>query len=97
MKIIVHGAAGRMGNEVVRLISAENSKNEIAVKVDAFGTGDILTSLDEFDGYAQLSRHDLMTIGYCSPHFSSSLSRAISPASFVTAPYTGFRSFINSF
>ena len=52
MKIIVHGAAGRMGNEVVRLISAENSKNEIAVKVDAFGTGDILTSLDEFDGYA---------------------------------------------
>ena len=45
MKIIVHGAAGRMGNEVVRLISAENSKNEIAVKVDAFGTGDILTSL----------------------------------------------------
>ena len=50
MKIIVHGAAGRMGSEVIRLV--ENSSNEIAAKVDAFGTGDILTSLDAFDGDA---------------------------------------------
>ena len=52
MKIIVHGAAGRMGGEVTRLVCAENSKNEIAALVDAFGSGDILTSLDAFDGEA---------------------------------------------
>ena len=41
MKIIVHGAAGRMGREVMRLISAEGSNNTLAAAVDAYGEGDM--------------------------------------------------------
>ncbi len=52
MKIIVHGAAGRMGREVMRLIAAEGSNNTLAAAVDAFGEGDMLTSLDQFSGEA---------------------------------------------
>ena len=52
MKIIVHGAAGRMGREVMRLISAEGSNNTLAAAVDAYGEGDMLTSLDLFSGEA---------------------------------------------
>ncbi len=52
MRIIVHGAAGRMGNEVIRLVTSENSKNQLAAKVDAFGGDDIFTSLDAFEGQA---------------------------------------------
>ncbi len=49
MKIIVHGAAGRMGTEVIRLISGEN---ELAAAVDAFGGEGFLPSLDDFSGEA---------------------------------------------
>lgn len=49
MKIIVHGAAGRMGTEVIRLISGEY---ELAAAVDAFGGEGFLSSLDDFTGEA---------------------------------------------
>ncbi|MBE6600454.1 MAG: 4-hydroxy-tetrahydrodipicolinate reductase [Ruminococcaceae bacterium] len=49
MKIIVHGAAGRMGTEVTRLISGEY---ELAAAVDAFGGEGFLPSLDDFSGDA---------------------------------------------
>ena len=52
MKIIVHGALGRMGQEVLRLVNAEGSGHSLAAAVDAFGEGDVLTSLDKFVGDA---------------------------------------------
>ena len=51
MKIIVNGAAGRMGTEVIRLVTAENSVHELAACVDAFAP-EMLTSLDLFCGDA---------------------------------------------
>ena len=52
MKVIVHGAAGRMGTEVIRLLSAENSGLEAVAAVDAFGGENMLNSLTDFSGEA---------------------------------------------
>ncbi len=52
MKIIVNGAAGRMGTEVLRLINTESSAHELAAAVDAFGGEGFLPSLDDFSGDA---------------------------------------------
>ena len=53
MKIIVHGAAGRMGTEVIKLIEADNSGLELAAAVDAFAAnGNMLAALSDFTGEA---------------------------------------------
>lgn len=52
MKIIVYGAAGRMGTEVIRLVNAQSPELTLAAKVDPYGEGDMLASLDDFSGKA---------------------------------------------
>ena len=50
MKIIVHGASGRMGCEVIKIIERSDDL-ALAAKVDLFGE-DTLGSLDDFSGEA---------------------------------------------
>ena len=47
MKVIVNGACGRMGKEVVRLVNSGFEDSTLAASVDKFGTLDILTSFDD--------------------------------------------------
>ena len=48
MKVIVNGALGRMGKEVVRLLSEEYRGASLSARVDAFGNEDgVYTALDE--------------------------------------------------
>ncbi len=55
MKVIVYGAEGFMGREVVRLLSAGYEGGEIAAKVDAFSSNpDVLKALDDFKGDADV-------------------------------------------
>ena len=60
MKIIVNGACGRMGRELIRLIG-ENSRLELTAKVDAKGDGvEVLTDLTaapEADVIIDFSHH----------------------------------------
>ena len=52
MKIIVNGAGGRMGRELVKLIKAPD---ECAAKIDKYSTDtDMLSSLDEYKGEADV-------------------------------------------
>jgi len=52
-KIIVNGAAGRMGSEVVRLADTGYRGCKCVAKVDISG-GDCLTSIDEYTGEADV-------------------------------------------
>ena len=54
MKIIINGAAGRMGAEVLRMISDGARGSELAAAVDRVGGDSILPSLDEFTGSADV-------------------------------------------
>ncbi len=53
MKIIVNGALGFMGREVIKLIEADDSLT-LAARVDALGGEGILTSLCDFKGEADV-------------------------------------------
>ena len=53
MKVLINGAAGRMGKEVVRLCEEGFASSTIAAKVDKIG-GECLTSLEEYDGIADV-------------------------------------------
>ena len=65
MKIIINGAAGRMGAEVLRMISNGARGSELAAAVDRVGGDSILPSLDEFTGSADViidfSHHSAVT------------------------------------
>lgn len=55
MKVIVHGALGRMGREVMRLVDEGYEGGELACAVDVFSdSADVLSSLDEFRGDADV-------------------------------------------
>ena len=54
VKVIVHGALGRMGKEVTRFVN-ESEDMALAALVDIGGDGtDVLTSLDTFSGEADV-------------------------------------------
>ena len=65
MKIIVNGAAGRMGAEVLRMISDSARGSELAAAVDCAGGDGILSSIEEFTGCADViidfSHHSAVT------------------------------------
>lgn len=53
MKIIMHGACGRMGKAVLETVEAGYGQAELACAVDAYSQSpEILTSLTDFDGQA---------------------------------------------
>ena len=55
MKVLIHGALGRMGREVNRLVDEGYEGSELACAVDVFSdSADVLTSLDEFRGDADV-------------------------------------------
>ena len=55
MKVLIHGALGRMGREVNRLVDEGYEGSELACAVDVFSdSADVLTSLDEFHGDADV-------------------------------------------
>lgn len=55
MKVLIHGALGRMGREVMRLVCEGYEGSELACAVDVFSdSADVLTSLDEFRGNADV-------------------------------------------
>ncbi len=54
MKVILNGAAGRMGAEVRRLLEQGNGGMELVAAVDASGAAGTLSSLDEYTGDADL-------------------------------------------
>ena len=47
MRVIVNGACGRMGREIVRLVNSGFEDSVLAAAVDKFGSGDILTSIED--------------------------------------------------
>ena len=54
MKVIVNGACGRMGSEIVRLVDSGFEDSSLAAAVDKFGSGDILTSIEDADPNADV-------------------------------------------
>ncbi|MBO4831217.1 MAG: 4-hydroxy-tetrahydrodipicolinate reductase [Oscillospiraceae bacterium] len=54
MRVIVNGACGRMGKEVVRLVESGFEGSSLAAAVDKFGSGDILTSFDDVKAEADV-------------------------------------------
>ena len=55
MKVLIHGALGRMGREVCRLVDEGYEGSELACAVDVFFFFfDVLNSLDEFKGDADV-------------------------------------------
>ena len=54
MKVIVNGACGRMGSEIVRLVNSGFEDSSLAAAVDKFGSGDILTSIEDADPNADV-------------------------------------------
>lgn len=54
MKVILNGAAGRMGAEVRRLLESAGDKIDLVAIVDASGADGMLSSLDEYAGDADL-------------------------------------------
>lgn len=55
MKVIVNGALGHMGRELVRLLGEGYEGGELCAAVDAFSqTPDVLNSLDEYKGDADV-------------------------------------------
>ena len=64
MRIIVNGACGRMGRELIRLIG-ENSRLELTAKVDAKGDGVVvltdLTAAPEADVIIDFSHHSAVS------------------------------------
>lgn len=55
MKVLIHGALGRMGREVMRLVDEGYEGSELACAVDVFSdSADVLNSLDEFKGDADV-------------------------------------------
>ena len=54
MRIIVNGAAGRMGAELLRMIENGARGAELAAAVDRAGGDGILTSLEDFNGNADV-------------------------------------------
>ena len=47
MRVIVNGACGRMGREIVRLVNTGFEDSVLAAAVDKFGSGDIFTSIED--------------------------------------------------
>ncbi|MBR4232614.1 MAG: 4-hydroxy-tetrahydrodipicolinate reductase [Oscillospiraceae bacterium] len=47
MRVIVNGACGRMGREIVRLVNSGFEDSVLAAAVDKFGSGDIFTSIED--------------------------------------------------
>lgn len=54
MKVIMNGAAGRMGREICRLIEESEGRLTLAAAVDVTGGDGILTSLDAYEGEADV-------------------------------------------
>ena len=46
MRVIVNGACGRMGREIVRLVNSGFEDSVLAAAVDKFGSGDVFTSIE---------------------------------------------------
>ena len=65
MKIIVNGAAGRMGAEVLRMISEGVRNSSLAAAVDRIGGDGIIKSIEDYKGNADViidfSHHSAVT------------------------------------